>query len=85
MNVTIQINNIEETFFDLSYSDFVKLNIHISSYKKSSALSYYWYTNVEWLVGFIQGLDIAIQNKWQRRHENAQRHWQLSCHGMHNG
>ena len=64
MNVTIQINNIEGRFFELSYSDFCKIKYpYISSYKNPPLWVIIDTLMLNDLLVLFQGLDIAIQNK----------------------
>ena len=63
-NVTIQINNIEGRFFELSYSDFCKIKYpYISSYKNPPLWVIIDTLMLNDLLVLFQGLDIAIQNK----------------------
>ncbi len=63
-NVTIQINNIEGRFFELSYSDFCKIKYpYISSYKYPPLWVIIDTLMLNDLLVLFQGLDITIQNK----------------------
>ncbi|MBZ4266234.1 Abi family protein, partial [Streptococcus pneumoniae] len=64
MTVTIQNNNIEGRFFELSYSDFCKIKYpYISSYINPPLWVIFVTLMLNDLLVLFQGLDIAIQNK----------------------